>query len=220
MEPLSTAAGHSQTWGVPHPFPTARPGFDWLDRAAFAYLALPVLIFLVGWLKWWAGVPLAVLLLVGSRELWSIRSTGGLDRSADHPTCRPFSDRGCRRLVSLGWRGPPLRHLGRSMNWPCAVPSLRSSTARSLPHFGPICAVLLLGVSTAVTEMTRAVAEDAWKPDYARSFVPGPDSEYPPPYATQLTGATIEMFLRPDGNVNELTGTSGPRPPGAAEDAE
>ena len=106
------------------------------------------------------------------------------------------------------------------MNWPCAVPFRCSSTSGSLPRFWPFCVVLLLGVPTAITEVARAVAEDAWKPDYARSFVPGPDSEYPPPYATQLTGATIEMFLRPDGNVNELTGTSGPRPPGAAEDAE
>jgi len=52
-----------------------------LDRAAYAYLALPVLIFLLGWLRWWAGLPLAILLLAGSRELWSIRGPGSPDRA-------------------------------------------------------------------------------------------------------------------------------------------
>jgi len=49
-----------------------RPGCDWLDLAAFAYLALPVILFLLGWLQWWIGIPLAALLLVVALiPIWS-----------------------------------------------------------------------------------------------------------------------------------------------------
>jgi hypothetical protein len=29
-----------------------RPGYDWLNVAAFAYPALPVVLYLLGWLRW------------------------------------------------------------------------------------------------------------------------------------------------------------------------
>jgi hypothetical protein len=54
----------------------ARTGLDRLDRAALAYLALPVVVFLVGWLKGWAGLPLAVLLVAGLRLAFSAANAG------------------------------------------------------------------------------------------------------------------------------------------------
>jgi len=47
------------------------PGFSWIDRAALAYLAVPSFLFLLGWFRWWAALPLAALLLAGCRHvLW------------------------------------------------------------------------------------------------------------------------------------------------------
>jgi len=48
---------------------TPKGGLDRLDLAAIAYLALPVLIFLLGWLNFWVGLPLAAVLLLGLRDL-------------------------------------------------------------------------------------------------------------------------------------------------------
>jgi hypothetical protein len=45
-----------------------------LDQAALAYLGLPVLIFLVGWLNWWAGLPMAAILLAVLRPVFGLRS--------------------------------------------------------------------------------------------------------------------------------------------------
>lgn len=42
-----------------------------LHRAAVAYLALPLAVWLVGWFRWWAGAPLALLLAAG---LWKALS--------------------------------------------------------------------------------------------------------------------------------------------------
>ena len=55
----------------------ARSGSNWLDRAALVYLALPVVVFLVGWLNWWAGLPLAALLAAGLRPAFSARNAAG-----------------------------------------------------------------------------------------------------------------------------------------------
>ena len=41
-----------------------------LDQAALAYLGLPVLIFLIGWLNWWVGLPMAVMLLAALRPVF------------------------------------------------------------------------------------------------------------------------------------------------------
>jgi hypothetical protein len=64
------AADNPTTAATGHPVRAeSRPGYDWLDVAAFAYLALPVVLFLLGWLRWWVGVPLTGLLLLGARDL-------------------------------------------------------------------------------------------------------------------------------------------------------
>jgi hypothetical protein len=68
---LSFDTGYLQTGEANRPSQGAPQGFDGLDRIAIAYLGLPALIFLCGWLKWWAGLPLALLLVLGSRALWS-----------------------------------------------------------------------------------------------------------------------------------------------------
>jgi len=104
------------------------------------------------------------------------------------------------------------------MNWPCAVPFRCSSTSGSLPRFWPFCVVLLLGVPTAITEVARAVAEDAWKPDHSRRPVPGLGAEYSPHYATRLTGSPVKWLLRPVGNFNVVIESSGSQQPGP-EDA-
>jgi len=42
---------------------------DALDRTVFFYLCLPLVIFLVGWFKWWAAVPLVACTTYGLRAL-------------------------------------------------------------------------------------------------------------------------------------------------------
>lgn len=42
-----------------------------LHRVAVVYLALPLGVWLVGWFRWWAGVPLALLLVAGLRKALS-----------------------------------------------------------------------------------------------------------------------------------------------------
>lgn len=54
--------------------PQASTALDDLDRAALVYLVLPLAIFLVGWLEWWVGVPLAVCLAYCLRPLLALRS--------------------------------------------------------------------------------------------------------------------------------------------------
>jgi hypothetical protein len=54
-----------------NPQTTAVPALDPLDRAAVAYLTLPLLIFLVGWFEWWAAVPLAACLVYALRPLFA-----------------------------------------------------------------------------------------------------------------------------------------------------
>jgi len=61
---------------------------------------------------------------------------------------------------------------------------------------------LLLGVPTAVMEMTRAVQESVWKPDYSKSLVPDPAARYPAHYVTPLLGSFVDRLLQPVGNVN------------------
>ncbi len=93
-----------------------------------------------------------------------------------------------------------------------AAASVLSSPARALQRrvYWPILLVLLLGVPTAVMEMTRAVQEPAWKPDYSKSLVPDPAAEYPAHYVTRLTGSFVDRLLRPVGNVNAAE-PAGPR---------
>ena len=73
---MSTDAGHSRSWGATPESRGPPQGFDCLDRVAIGYLGLPVLIFLCGWLTWWAGLPVALLLLAGSRALWPAQDSG------------------------------------------------------------------------------------------------------------------------------------------------
>jgi hypothetical protein len=42
---------------ISQPVPSLEP-LDFLDRAAIAYVVLPLVIFLAGWLEWWAALPL------------------------------------------------------------------------------------------------------------------------------------------------------------------
>jgi hypothetical protein len=74
--------------------------------------------------------------------------------------------------------------------------------------YWPILLVLLLGVPTAVMEMTRAVRETAWKPDYSKSLVPDLGQPYPAHYATRLNSLAIKQLLKPVGNVNDVPGPS------------
>lgn len=60
----------------------------------------------------------------------------------------------------------------------------------------PIVAVLLLGVPTALTEITRAIVEPAWKPDLTSNVVEKSDG-YPSHYVTELTGRPLVSLLRP-----------------------
>jgi hypothetical protein len=92
-----------------------------------------------------------------------------------------------------------------------AAASALSSPARARQRrvYWPIVVVLLLGVPTAVMEMTRALQEPAWKPGYSKSLVPDPAAEYPTHYVTRLTDSFVDRLLRPVGNVNE-TGPAGP----------
>jgi hypothetical protein len=89
-----------------------------------------------------------------------------------------------------------------------AAASALASPAAAMQRrvFWPIVAVLLLGAPTALTEMTRALTEPAWKPDQSHSLIPDPSKDYPAHYATRLAGSALERILRPVGNVNEASG--------------
>jgi len=43
--------------------------FTWLDKAVFSYLCLPLVIFLAGWFKWWAALPLLACTAYALRPL-------------------------------------------------------------------------------------------------------------------------------------------------------
>ena len=62
-------------------------------RLAIAYLVLPVLVWLLGWLEWWFGIPLAALTAAGA---W--RLLGG----PWQPT-RPRRTTGVLLLIALVW---------------------------------------------------------------------------------------------------------------------
>ena len=69
------------------------PPLPLLHRLAIAYLLLPVLVWLLGWLEWWFGIPLAALTAAGA---W--RLLGGPWR----PT-RPRRTTGILLLIALVW---------------------------------------------------------------------------------------------------------------------
>jgi hypothetical protein len=234
-----------------------QPGYDWLDLTAFGYLALPVVLFLLGWLQWWVGIPLAALLLAGAGDRLPNASGAGRPRvarwgvvvlviaaavgwsslgGAGHLFFANFDwqtrDLVLRDLVVGAWPvGYGLREgadLGlavtRARGSPAvlllvlatAAASALSAPARALQRrvYWPIRLVLLLGVPTAVMEMTRAVQEPVRKPDYSKSLVPDPAARYPAHYVTRLSGSIIEGLLRPMGNVN----AAGPEGPGILEE--
>ena len=88
---------HQQTAGEAPPTrrpvaPSAGGGLPLSHRLSIVYLALPVVIWLVGWFEWWVGFPLTVLLAGG---LW--RSLSGPWRvSLSLPLLAAL-------LVALGW---------------------------------------------------------------------------------------------------------------------
>jgi len=49
---------------------------DPLDRLAIGYLALPLVIFLIGWFEWWVAVPLLACVGYALRPLFAARSRG------------------------------------------------------------------------------------------------------------------------------------------------
>lgn len=67
--------------------PLERPALDWLDVAVVGYLALPLGIFLIGWLEPWVALPLFLALLYALRTLGRLRRLGAVGRSA---APRPF----------------------------------------------------------------------------------------------------------------------------------
>jgi len=122
----------------------------------------------------------------------------------------PFARFGPGNDLAMRASIPPLVVLAMAAAAALANPA----AARQRRVFWPILAVLLLGVPTAVTEMARAVLEPAWKPDQTHSLVPDPGKDYPPHYATRLTGSAVAHVLKPVRNVNDSGGNSGPRQPG------
>jgi hypothetical protein len=55
---------------MPNPQTRLPPSLDMLDRAAVAYLTLPLLIFLFGWFEIWAAIPLAACVGYAIRRLF------------------------------------------------------------------------------------------------------------------------------------------------------
>jgi hypothetical protein len=53
------------------------PALEWLDALAVAYLALPLGIFLIGWMELWAALPLALCMMYALRPLMA--TAGGRD---------------------------------------------------------------------------------------------------------------------------------------------
>ena len=43
-----------------------------LDRSVIGYLVLPTMLFLVGWFKWWVGLPLVVCVCYALKPLWQV----------------------------------------------------------------------------------------------------------------------------------------------------
>jgi hypothetical protein len=64
--------------------PSDAPSLDLLDRLAIAYLSLPLIIFLIGWLQLWAAVPLVGCALCSLKPALSGMRAGG----ARWPTSR------------------------------------------------------------------------------------------------------------------------------------
>lgn len=59
--------------------PVSQPftSLDLLDRAAIAYLVLPLFIFLIGWLQLWAALPLMICVTYALKPLADARPAGG-----------------------------------------------------------------------------------------------------------------------------------------------
>lgn len=72
---------------------TVDRGLPLVHRLAIAYLAAPVAVWLLGWFKWWFGIPAAALLAAG---LW--RALSG-----PWPTWRPTPRVLVLMLVALAW---------------------------------------------------------------------------------------------------------------------
>ena len=71
----------------------AEDGLPLVHRLAIAYLAAPVAVWLLGWFKWWFGIPAAALLAAG---LWKALS-------GPWPTRRPTPRVLVLMLVALAW---------------------------------------------------------------------------------------------------------------------
>jgi hypothetical protein len=70
--------------------------------------------------------------------------------------------------------------------------------------FWPIVIVLLLGVPTAATEITRALVEPAWKPDLTKDLIAASGQQYPSHYVVGLGAGLISDLLKPVENLPEF----------------
>jgi hypothetical protein len=70
--------------------------------------------------------------------------------------------------------------------------------------FWPIVIVLLLGVPTAATEITRALVEPAWKPDLTKDLIAASGQQYPSHYVVGLGPGLMSDLLKPVENLPEF----------------
>ncbi len=61
-------------FSLSHNRPMAPSSLDPLDRVTVAYLALPLIIFVLGWLEWWAALPLLACIAYALKPLAAPRS--------------------------------------------------------------------------------------------------------------------------------------------------
>src|SRR5579871_6367149 len=73
---------------------------DWLDRAVIGYVALPLPLFLLGWLKLWVAAPLVLLVLYALRPLVGLRASPS---SGSQTTPVSLTQLGVALLVGVTW---------------------------------------------------------------------------------------------------------------------
>jgi hypothetical protein len=64
--------------------------------------------------------------------------------------------------------------------------------------------VLVLGVPTAATEITRAIVEPVWKPDLEKNLVAASGQAYPSHYVVGLKGGLMQNLMKPVANLPEF----------------
>lgn len=113
---------------MPRPFtaiPMSSAPLDLLDRAAIAYLVLPLPIFLLGWFELWVAVPLVACLAYALRPLADFGR-----RASDHPVSR------VQLLVAIGV-GCVWTFYGGTAHWVFANPDwhVRDAVLHDLVEF-------------------------------------------------------------------------------------